>query len=95
MNYFVHHNYIISSKPVLNQNSQSIRICLSGLKYLLWLCRHRIALIGYVVSEAVLCVWAEFIMLATNRTEAVVNESRAELHTHKEVELRSCRESNV
>jgi len=26
------------------------------------------------------CVWAEFIMLATNRTEAVVNESRAELH---------------
>jgi len=26
------------------------------------------------------CVWAEFIMLATNRTEAVVNESRAELY---------------
>jgi len=35
-------------------------------------------LIGYVVSGAVLCVWAEFIMLATNRTEAVVNESRAQ-----------------
>jgi len=32
-------------------------------------------LIGYVVSGAVLCEWAEFIMLATNRTEAVVNES--------------------
>jgi len=28
----------------------------------------------------VLCVWAEFIILATNRTEAVVNESRAELY---------------
>jgi len=28
-------------------------------------------------------VWAEFIMLATNRTEAVVNESRAELHVYK------------
>jgi len=25
----------------------------------------------------VLCVWAEFIMLATNRTEAVVNELHA------------------
>jgi len=31
----------------------------------------------------VLCVWAEFITLATNRTEAVVNESRAELHIYK------------
>jgi len=40
-------------------------------------------LIGYVVSGAVLCVWAEFIMLATNRTEAVVNESRAELDLYK------------
>jgi len=28
-------------------------------------------------------------MLATNRIEAVVNESRAELHMYKEVELRS------
>jgi len=28
-------------------------------------------------------------MLATNRTEAVVNESRAELHLYKRVELRS------
>jgi len=45
--------------------------------YVLWLCRHRIMLIGYVVIGAVLCVWAEFIMLATNRIEAVVNESRA------------------
>jgi len=34
-------------------------------------------LIGYVVSGAVLGVWAEYIMLATNGTEAVVNESRA------------------
>jgi len=61
----------------------------------LWLCRHRITLIGYVVSGAGLCVWAEFIMLATNRTEAVVNESRAELHLYKEVELRSWRRSDV
>jgi len=30
-------------------------------------------------------------MLATNRTEAVVNESRAELHMYKGVELRSSR----
>jgi len=41
------------------------------------MCLHWIMLIGYVVSGAVLCVWAEFIMLATNRTEAVENESRA------------------
>jgi len=35
-------------------------------------------------------------MLATNRTEAVVNESRAELHMYKEgVELRSWSESDV
>jgi len=61
----------------------------------LWLCRHRITLIGYVVSGAVLCVWAEFIMLATNRTEAVVNESRAELHMYKGVELSSSSESDV
>jgi len=45
---------------------------------MLRLCRHRIMLIGYVVSGPVLCVWAEFIMLATNRTGAVINESRAE-----------------
>jgi len=37
-------------------------------------------LIGFVVSGAVLCVWAEFILLATNRIEAVVNESRAKLY---------------
>jgi len=38
----------------------------------------------------VLCVWAEFIMLATNKTEAVVNESRAELCMCIEgVEIRS------
>jgi len=38
-------------------------------------------LIGYVVSGAVLWdVWAEFSILATNGTEAVVNESRAELY---------------
>jgi len=37
-------------------------------------------LIGYVVGGAVLRVWAEFITLATNGTEAVVNESRAELN---------------
>jgi len=30
-----------------------------------------------------MCVWAEFIMLATNKTEAVVNELRAELHMYK------------
>jgi len=52
-------------------------------------------LIGYVVSGAVLCVWAEFIMLATNRTEAVVNKSRAELHLYKGVELRSWSGSDV
>jgi len=34
-------------------------------------------------------------MLAINRTEAVVNESRAELHMYKGVELRSWRESDV
>jgi len=34
-------------------------------------------------------------MLATNRTEAVVNESRAELHMYEGVELRSSRESDV
>jgi len=34
-------------------------------------------------------------MLATNRTEAVVNESRAELHMYKGVELRSWSESDV
>jgi len=62
---------------------------------MLWLCRHRITLIGYVVNGAVLCVWAEFIMLATNKTEAVVNESRAELHKYKGVELRSWRGSDV
>jgi len=38
--------------------------------------RHWTMLIGYVVSGAVLCVWAEFILLATNRTEGLVNESR-------------------
>jgi len=41
-------------------------------------------LIGYVVSGAVLCVWAELIMLATNRTEAVINESRAELYMYSD-----------
>jgi len=50
------------------------------LEYMLWLCPHRITLIDCVVSGAVLRVWAEFIILATNSTEAVVNESRAELH---------------
>jgi len=34
-------------------------------------------------------------MLATNRTEAVVKESRAELHMYKRVELRSRSESDV
>jgi len=34
-------------------------------------------------------------MLATNRTEAVLNESRAELHMYKRVELRSSRRSDV
>jgi len=57
-------------------------------------------LIGYVVSGAVLCVWVEFIMLATNRTEAVVNELRAELHMYKESSYvrrddRTCRETCV
>jgi len=57
-------------------------------------------LIGYVVSGVVLCVWAEFIMLATNRTEAVVNESSAELHMYKESsyvrgEDRTCGETCV
>jgi len=48
------------------------------------------------------CVWAEFIMLATNRTEAVVIESRAELHMCIERESsyvrgvdRTCRETCV
>jgi len=40
-------------------------------------------LIGDVVSGAVLCVWSEFTMLATNRTEAMVNESRAELYMYR------------
>jgi len=57
-------------------------------------------LIGHVVSGAVLCVWAEFIMLATNRTEAVVNESRAVLHMYKESSYvrgvdRTCRDTCV
>jgi len=34
-------------------------------------------------------------MLATNRTEAVVNESRAELHMYKGEELRSSRRSDL
>jgi len=34
-------------------------------------------------------------MLTTNRTEAVINESRAELHMYKGVELRSWSGSNV
>jgi len=34
-------------------------------------------------------------MWSTNRTEAVVNVSRAELHMYKGVELRSSRRSNV
>jgi len=34
-------------------------------------------------------------MLATNRTEAVVNESRAELHLYRGVEPRSWSESDV
>jgi len=34
-------------------------------------------------------------MLATNRTEAVVNESGAELHLYKGVELRSWSRSDV
>jgi len=57
-------------------------------------------LIGYVFSGAVLCVWAEFIMLATNRTEAVVNKSRAELYMCIESRYvrgvdRTCRETCV
>jgi len=55
---------------------------MSSSDYVNWLYR--------LVSGAVLCVWAEFIMLATNRTKAVVNESRAWLYMCiEEVELRS------
>jgi len=56
-------------------------------------------LIGCVVSGA--CVWMEFITLATNRTEAVVNESCAELHLYKGKSSyvrrgdRTCRETCV
>jgi len=52
----------------LNNKLRSVVIVLSS-EYVNWLC---------IVSGAVLCVWAEFITLATNRTEAVVNESRAQ-----------------
>jgi len=63
-----------------------IVVTVSSSDYVYWLC---------VVSGAVLCVWAELIMLAINRTEAVVNKSRAELHMYKGVDLRSWRGSDV
>jgi len=40
---------------------EGIVVTVSLSDYVNWLC---------VVSGALLCVWAEFIMLATNRTEA-------------------------
>jgi len=67
-------------------------VTVSSSDYVNWL---------YVVSGAVLCVRAEFYMLATNRTEAVVNESRAELYMYIEESSyvsgvdRTCRETCV
>jgi len=60
-------------------------VTVSSSDYVNWLCSYDVGL----------CVWAEFIMLATNRTEAVVNESCVELHMYKGVELRSWSESDV